>query len=140
MGDGCQPKNLVAITRAGNQIQGDIFSEAERVKNFSGEQRFHYEKVMANHFGIKPKGKTASAWDAIKKTKGEKNPLMDGRNYDRPSVMFSKKFYGSIDSKLKAWAKGKDTSLESYKENIGKPIKTVIEAIDSEVKSAKTMA
>lgn len=151
MGDGCQPKNLVAITRAGNQIQGDIFSEAERVKNFSGEQRFYYEKVMANHFGIKPKqAKQKSAWDALKKRKEPKGKIeklkaayevaSDGRLYDNPSVIFSKKFYGSIDRKISVWEKTKAKTGQSYQDAVGKPVKGLIKAIDAEVIAAKNKA
>ncbi len=133
---GHEPKNLVAQTRAAGQIQGDIFSEAERVKDFTGMQRYHYERVMANNFGIKaskskPKGR--SAWDAV--TKDKKAALVDGMNYDRPSQIFSKKFYGSIERKIEAWEKSK--SGDSYDKAVGQPVKKLIKTIDAEIEAAK---
>ncbi len=135
---GHEPKNLVAQTRAAGQIQGDIFSEAERVKDFTGMQRYHYERVMANHFGIKtskskPKGR--SAWDAV--TKDKKAALVDGMNYDRPSQIFSKKFYGSVERKIEAWEKSKEKSGDSYDKAVGQPVKKLIKTIDAEIEAAK---
>jgi len=137
MGDGCNRKNTVAVIRAGNQIQGDIFSEAERVKNFSGEQRFYYEKVMANHFGINPKKKGVSRLDVLKKrTKNASQPegVMDDRLYARPSEQFSKKFMSAIDGKMKA------ATPENYAEKVAKPMRTLLAALDKVTVNSKSRA
>lgn len=135
MGNNCNRENTVAVIRAGNQIQGDIFTEAERVKNFSGEQRLAYEKTMAHHFGLKRNSNSRSAWDAV--SKGKKQPIVDGMHYDRPSQIFSKKFYGAIDQKIEKWEKTKSKTRETYQQAVGSDIKKVIEALDSEITAAK---
>lgn len=141
MGNGCTPKNTVAHIRAANQIQGDIFSEAERVKNFDGEQRFYYEKVMANHFGISPKKTGSSRLDVLKKrTKTASQPegVMDEIIYARPSEQFSKKFMAGIDRKMNAYYKaGKNGD---YQKEIAAPVRKVIKALDDITVNSKSRA
>lgn len=144
MGNECQdPKNLVAVTRAGNQIQGDIFTEAERVKNFSGEQRFHYEKAMAHHFGIKIKGpKETSALDVLKKrTKINSDPKgpLDDRMYARPTEQMGSKFKSSMQQRWKAYQKAGATP-EAYKKYFQKPSAKMVAAIDQVVTNSKSRA
>jgi len=141
-------KKLSAATSAKSQAQGtDIFTEAERINDMTAEDRGYYERYMANTFGIKPASskrlnstggegvppsRQRSAWDATKKT-GEK---VDGQMFDRPSQIFSKKFYGAIDARITAWEKNK--AKQSYSEGVGNPAKSLLKAIDTELKGART--
>lgn len=144
MGDACQkPKNHVAVDRALNQANGsDPFTEAERLKNFDGEQRAHYERIMANAFGIGRGEKKASALDALPKmTENSSKPKMFGkgneRYWSRPSEIFSKKFYGAIDKKFEVWQK-KGGHPTSYQEMVGRPAKTLLSAIEKVLKDSVT--
>lgn len=130
----CAPENMVALLRAKGQTTGDIFSEAERVKDYNGSQRFYYERYMAKHYGIDPKQKKqASSWDAYKP---DKKPIYDGSNYDRPSQMFSKKFYGAIDRKMELYNKS-GGGREKYSDIVAKPVRTLIKAIREESMAAQ---
>ena len=144
MGDGCSKKNAPAILIAKLQADGrDIFSEAHRLIQMDGEQRSYYEKFMANEFGITPKKKGPSEWDILSKkgvpSEGPKTAV-DDRLYINPSEQFKGKFWDSIDKKLTAWNKGKDTSRASYNEKVGKPVKEVLKAIDKIVAETNSQA
>jgi hypothetical protein len=144
MGDACSRKNAPATLIAKLQADGrDIFSEVERVGQMDGEQRAYYEKFMADTFGISSKKKGTSNWDIMsKKVKPGEAPknAVDDRLYINPSEQFKGKFWNSIDKKLTAWNKGKDTSRESYNENIGKPVNSLLKAIDKAVAESNSQA
>lgn len=140
MGEQCAPKNTLAMLRAKGQAAGDIFTEAERIKNMDGEQRSYYEMQMSRLLGESTPKK--SAFDVIKELekKPDKNIVQKAAGaisdivaedslYKRPSEALPKKFYNAVDKKLSAWEKS-GGKVEDYKEKVGKPVKDLIGAID----------
>lgn len=148
MGDACSPKNQAAVIAAKLQAEGkDIFTEAQRVNQMNAERRAYYEQSMANDYGLKPGPKKMSAWDAARARKKQAgfgkdrpNNIFDNRLYAPPSEMFSKKFYGAIDKKITAWAKGKNATIETYREQVGKPTRQLLKAIDGIIKEGGSKA
>jgi len=143
MGDACN--HLAATIQAKNQASGkDIFSEAERVIQMNAEQRAYYEKFMANEFGLGKGSKKPSVWDALKarqqKQLNKKTHAYDAAAYNHPSERFSKKFWGAIDNKITKWANSKNADYDSYKEQVGKPARTLLKAINQVATSGKSPA
>lgn len=140
MGRECSKKNIIAITRADNQVTGDIFSEAERLKNFDSEQLASYELHMARLLGNDYKAEKPSALDVLKKRRANQKAAEKVKNFDRlyarPSEIFSEKFFGAIEKRGKEWAK-KGGDYKTYKELIGKPAGEVLKAIDGIVVAGK---
>lgn len=140
MGRPCDPKNLLAITRAAGQVDGDFFPEVERLKNFDGEQLAHYENFMSKEFGINLKKEGSSVLDIIgKRSKTEKiKSLVDDRLYTHPSKMFTKKFYGAIDKRFTEWLSSENPNWETYQEKIGAPARRLLTDLDEILRASQS--
>jgi hypothetical protein len=138
MGKRCNPKNTVGTVRAENQLSGDIFSEAERVKDFDAGQLSAYEMQMAKRLGMIDDG--PSALDVIK-AKSPKSPIASqsleifkDKLYASPSETLKGRFWNDIDGKFSDFYR-KPEAERNYNEDIAKPARTVKTAIETILKS-----
>jgi hypothetical protein len=138
MGKRCNPKNTVGTIRAENQLSGDIFSEAKRVKDFDAGQLSAYEMQMAKRLGMIDDG--PSALDVIKAKspksviKAHSKHTLKPSLYAPPSESLKGRFWNDIDGKFSDFYR-KPEAERNYNEDIAKPARTVKTAIETILKS-----
>lgn len=138
MGKRCNPKNVIGTIRAENQLSGDIFSEAKRVRDFDEGQMSAYEMQMAKRLGFADEG--PSALDIINAKSKNKKPqdhsleVFKDRLYAPPSESLKGKLWSGIDGKFKKYY-NTPKAERNYKEQIAKPVGEVKTAIENILKS-----